>query len=92
MCEMMGGNVHYIYFIFYQCTKILINLCTLIAYSLTTPQEKKKKLRTGCFCKILGTISNAIDVFSSFSCMSSCFRVRFLSLESDLQTESESVL
>lgn len=71
-----------------------INLCTLIAYSLMTPQErkKKKKLRTGCFCKIVGTISNAIDVFSSFSCMSSCFRVRFLSLESDLQTESESVL
>lgn len=53
-----------IYFIFYQCTNILINLCTLIAYSLMTPQEKKKK--TVCFCKILGTISNAIDVFSSF--------------------------
>jgi len=54
--------------------------------------SRKKKLRTGCFCKILGTISNAIDVWSSFSCMSLCFRVRFLSLESDLQTESESVL
>lgn len=63
-----------IYFIFYQCTNILINLCTLIAYSLMTPHEKKKtKKQQLCFCKILGTISNAIDVFSSFfSCTSSC--------------------
>lgn len=34
-------------------------------------REKKKK--TVCFCKILGTISYAIDVFSSFfSCTSFC--------------------
>lgn len=64
MCEMMGGNVHYIYFIFYQCTNILINLCTLIAYSLMTPHEKKEK---NCmFLQNLGTISNAIDVFPLF--------------------------
>lgn len=43
MCEMVGGNVHYIYFIFYQCTNIFINLCTLIAYSLMTPHKKKEK-------------------------------------------------
>lgn len=85
-----------IYFIFYQCTNILINLCTLIAYSLMTPHEKKKndtKKATVCFCKSLGTISNAIDVFALFFFMYELlFRVWFLSLESDLQTESASLV
>lgn len=43
-----------------------------------TPHEKKK--RTVCFLQILGTISNAIDVFSLFA-------LQFWNLETELQTK-----
>lgn len=56
-------GVHYIYFIFYHCTNLLINLCNLTAVNYPS-QIKEKKLYL--FLHILDTVFSAVDVFPLF--------------------------